>query len=68
MCKNNNDIAMLMFQSEDIDRLDISSIPLYINRKDGFSSKHNSFMMKRWVSFYPSLERLPRFPGMFEVG
>jgi hypothetical protein len=67
-CKDSSDIAVLMFESLDPDRVDISSVPMYMKTSNGFTSMHNSFMMKKWDGFYPSLERLPRFPGTHQLG
>lgn len=62
-CQNKK-IGILLFESEDEDKMDRSFVPLYVEnpKYPGVSNKINSMMDHGWDGFYSSQKRMTRFP------
>lgn len=62
----NNDIGILVWESQDPDSIDRSIQPIYINFNEDptKSNKLNSYMDHNCDSFYNSQQRISRFPGL----
>ena len=62
LCTDDN-IGVMLFDSEDPDRMDRSVQPVYVQHFDsGFDNKLNSFMDHCWDGFYTCQKRESRFP------
>jgi hypothetical protein len=65
---NNDDLGMLIFESEDSDKWDRSVQPIYVSKEGTeMASKLNSFMDHMWDGFYTGQVRLSRFPAVIEA-
>jgi hypothetical protein len=65
---NNEDIGMLLFESQETDRYDRAVQPVYLNRQGTqMNNKLNAFMDHVWDGFYTGQTRLPRFPALVDV-
>jgi hypothetical protein len=67
---NNKKLGLLIFESNDEDRMDRSMQPIYYQRKTNtglYSNKLNAFMDHVWDGFYTGQKREQRFPGLIEV-
>lgn len=62
----NNDIGILVWESQDPDSIDRSIQPIYINfnKDENKQNKLNSYMDHNCDSFYNSQQRISRFPGL----
>ena len=64
----NDDLGILLFQSEDPDNLDRSMQPIYLNKEGtGMRNKLNAMMEHGWDGFYVTQKRMSRFPGIVEA-
>lgn len=62
----NNDLGILVWESQDPDSIDRSIQPIYINynQDETKQNKLNSYMDHNCDSFYNSQQRISRFPGL----
>jgi hypothetical protein len=66
-CLNDN-LGILIFESEDPDKMDRSMQPIYIYTEAvGSRNKLNSYMDHVWDGFYSGQIRESRFPAMVEL-
>ena len=65
---DNIKLGILLFESQDADKMDRSVQPVYIQREDDADvrTKLNSFMDHGCDGSYPSQKRLSRFPGLIQ--
>jgi hypothetical protein len=63
---SNNDLGILVWESQDPDSIDRSIQPIYIryDEKEENQNKLNSYMDHNCDSFYNSQQRISRFPGL----
>jgi hypothetical protein len=60
-------LGVLLFESEDDDKLDRSLQPIYVSKQGTeMSNKLNSMMDHVWDGFYSGQKRLSRFPGLID--
>jgi len=65
---NNNDLGVLIFESEDTDKWDRSMQPVFVAKQGtDMNNKLNSYMDHMWDGFYTGQVRLSRFPTLFEA-
>jgi len=65
VCQTPN-MGILLFESEDADKMDRSMQPIYV-KKNGteMENKLNSMMDHMWDGFYSGQVRMSRFPSVF---
>lgn len=67
MCTK-EDLGVLVFESEDADKMDRASQPIYIVDEDrGFNNRLNAFMDHGWDGAYTSQKRLQKFPTFIDT-
>ena len=67
MCRN-EDMGVLLFESQDADRMDRNAQPIYIiDEERGFNNRLNAYMDHGWDGAYTSQKREQRFPTMIDV-
>lgn len=66
ICRN-EDLGVLLFESQDADNMDRASQPIYVTDwTTGFRNKLNAYMDKNWDGAYTSQKRLQRFPSLID--
>lgn len=64
---DSNDLGMLLFESQDADRMDRSSQPIYIREEEtGFNNRLNAYMDHSWDGAYTGQKREQRFPTVID--
>jgi hypothetical protein len=65
----NNDLGILVWESQDPDSIDRSIQPIFMNydKNPANQNKLNSYMDHNCDSFYNSQQRISRFPGLVSV-
>jgi len=67
MCQNDN-LGVLLFESQDADRMDRSAQPLYIrDDESGFDNRLNAYMDHCWDGAYTCQKREQRFPTFLDI-
>ena len=67
MCQT-DDLGILMFESQDEDRMDRSAQPIYIQDEErGFNNKLNAYRESVWDGVYVGGKREQRFPSLIDV-
>lgn len=60
---------MLLFESQDADRMDRSAQPIYLQDDErGFNNRLNAYMDTCWDGAYTCQKREQRFPSFLELG
>ena len=66
-CENSN-LGVLLFESQDEDRMDRSSQPVWIQDKDrGFNNRLNAYIDQCWDGAYTCQKREQRFPTLLDI-
>lgn len=67
MCEN-PDLGVLLFESQDADRMDRSAQPLFIQDEErGFNNRLNAYMDHCWDGAYTCQKREQRFPTFLDI-
>lgn len=61
------ELGILLFESQDADRMDRSAQPIYIVDKDsGYNNRLNAYMDNVWDGGYTGQKREQRFPTILD--
>ena len=66
LCQN-DDVAVMIFDNLDDDRMDRAMQPVYIRNNKGFDNRLNAYMDHCWDGFYTCQKRETRFPTIVET-